>query len=1012
MKRADAGELQSDMYERTSAMCRLCAQLLAPLVVAPTLGLAQPGGPVIARDGASDYTLVRPGDSSPSQVYAAEELQRYVKEMTGAELPMVTDDQPLPAKAILLGVTRHTTAVLGEQPDMSKLGDDGFRLVTRPPHVCVIGSPVRGTLYGVHGLLETHGGCRWYAKHHSVIPKLDSWTLPQLDDTQVPAFAMREPFGWGMFDGDFAARCRSNGNRPDLKEKHGGKIRFGGGLFVHTFYPLMPPGEFFAEHPEFYSELNGKRTAERAQLCLTNPDVVRIMTERVLERIRKDPEAKLFSVSQNDWGGYCTCSKCRAIDEREGSLSGTLINFVNQVAEAVEKEFPDVWIETLAYQYTRHPPKTLKPRRNVVPRLCTIECDFSKPLDVSSYEQNRKFVEDIKGWSAITDKLYVWDYTTNFGHYLGPHPNFGALRGNAKFFRDNHVVGLFEQGAYQAPHAEFAELRAWVLAKLLWNPDQEVEPLYADFFNGYYGPAAKPIRAYFDELQALVMPADNVLRIWLPPTSPYYTDEFFDRAAKLWAEAEELVKGDPALSYNVRMSAMPVLYARLERWPKMAVRQEWRDGMLKPVGVAPEYAALAQELLARIAEGKVTHLCESSERHAAYLSMLHSRTDGLKPVTISGGGLTAGLIAESGGRVVTLAATDGTNLLCPEAGGIDFADAAAGVAGIETDPYSVKAEGATATLRREVRGRYRIARTVDATDAGLTVTTTLTSTRTEPQTVYPVVRAALALGKAAGVLQGGTDEWVPLPVAEDQTFAPFSLAKPQLRSRSLLVAQAGTDRAVRLTLPEGDLQRVWFLTDAEREFTRAFALLAPQELPAQGSLSFSLGVATAGRLSSLPAIEAIETHRFDRLVVEDCMIGLGRPGEWGEIVADPEADDGFAMKLFNTHYEWCANWRFDLTQFAPGAQYKVRMRIRVDKTDRDGNAFWAGVYDTVKKKGFGQLQPQTSQVKDGYQWYDVATWTPEAGQYLWVGPGVFSKDGGQSAINALYVDKFELTRVE
>ena len=196
----------------------------------------------------------------------------------------------------------------------------------------------------------------------TLIPKLDAWTIPHVDQTHLPAFAMREPFWWGMFEGDFAARCKVNGNRPDLQDKHGGKIRFGSGLFVHTFYPLMPPSEFFAEHPEYYSEINGKRTAQRAQLCLTNPDVLRIMTDRVLARIRQDPGARLFSVSQNDWAGWCQCENCRQIDQREGSPSGTMIHFVNQVAEAVEKEFPDVWIETLAYQYTRHPPKTIKPR--------------------------------------------------------------------------------------------------------------------------------------------------------------------------------------------------------------------------------------------------------------------------------------------------------------------------------------------------------------------------------------------------------------------------------------------------------------------------------------------------------------------------------------------------------------------------------------------------------------------------------------------------------------------------
>ena len=197
-------------------MSRFCYAFSAFLLLINSATLAEETGLSIAANAASQFTIVRPADASPSQIYAAEELQRFTKEMTGVQLPVATDDQPLPAKAILLGVTRYTESVLGEAPDLDKLGDDGFRIVTRPPHLLVIGSPIRGTLYGVYELLEKYGGCRWYARHHSSIPKLDSWTIPKLDETQVPAFTMREPFWWGMFEGDFAARCKVNGNRPAL----------------------------------------------------------------------------------------------------------------------------------------------------------------------------------------------------------------------------------------------------------------------------------------------------------------------------------------------------------------------------------------------------------------------------------------------------------------------------------------------------------------------------------------------------------------------------------------------------------------------------------------------------------------------------------------------------------------------------------------------------------------------------------------------------------------------------
>jgi len=568
--------------------------LLANMADAQPLTLAARGQPAAC-------TIVRPADASPSQIYAVEELQKFTEQMTGVKLPIVADDGPLPERAVLLGVTRHTAKLLGGPADLKALGDDGFRLKTCPPHLLIVGGPVRGALYGVYETLERFGGCRWYTTWHSVIPDCAAFTIPELDETQKPVFAMRTSFWFDMFKGDLAARNKLNSSSHDLKDKHGGAIRFCKGHFVHTFSVLVPPAEFFDKHPEYFSEITGKRLKDNAQLCLTNPDVLKIVITRVLENIRQDPAANLYSVSQNDCLNFCTCANCKAIDTREGSNSGTMIAFVNQVAEAVEKEFPSVWIETLAYQYTRRPPKTIRPHRNVVVRLCPIECEYSKPLDRSAFRQNRNFVEEIRQWSAMTEKLYVWDYTTNFRDYLGPFPNVLALQGNLKFFRDNHVVGVFEQGAYQGRHADFAELKAWLLAKWLWNPDLPAEPLLDDFFKGYYGAAAPLVRKYFNEVHAYYQNPgvnlgiyDNVVREGPVPHA------FFASAVVLWRQAEAAVKDSPSHSYNVRMGAIPALFAHLSRLPD---------------GSQEERRALAADLLARFREAKDIWISESAEIH-------------------------------------------------------------------------------------------------------------------------------------------------------------------------------------------------------------------------------------------------------------------------------------------------------------------------------------------------------------------------------------------------------------
>jgi hypothetical protein len=956
---------------------------------------------------------VTPAAPTPAQTFAAEELVRFTAEMTGATLRLQTDAELLPARAILLGVTRYTEQVVGGATDLGRLGDDGFRLKTAGNHLAIVGSGVRGTLYGVYELLEHHGGCRWYASWHSVIPKHDTWTITEIDDTQVPAFVMREPFWFDMFDGNLAARCRANGNRMDLTEKHGGKIRFGGGLFVHTFYVLMPPAEFLAQHPEYFSELGGKRVADHAQLCLANPDVLRICTERLLERIRKDPGAKLYSLSQNDWAGYCTCAQCRAIDEREGTPAGSLITFVNRVAEAVEKEFPEVWIETLAYQYTRTPPRTVKPRHNVVPRLCTIECDFSLPLDVSPYPQNAKFVEDIRGWSAMTDKLYIWDYVTNFAHYIGPHPNFNSLQGNAKFFRDNHVVGLFEQGAYQGRHAEFAELRAWILAKLLWNPDQEVEPLYRDFFAGYYGAAAPMVRQYFDALQQLTAPPDVVWTIWMPPTSPCYPTGFFEAALNQWQQAETAVKDDAALLYNVRMGAIPVYYALICRTPPRRSVYTYANGRYSPSAQETAYADLARELLARLAEGRNIRVAESGERESDFLGQVRGSTEGFAALPLAGAGWTAAVCTQLGGRVCELGGNGAPNVVHPDFG-LDVVPGRSDYWKASAQPFSGNraAEDAVAVSGRHGHGGS-VSRDLLLTAEGLRIAATIVPASGETQTPEPVLRLGLDLGNAAAVcVRLGQGPWQTVQAQADQTMA-FGVVRPDASPvSSVTIASPLGGPAVEVDLGGAALDRIMLLCEVSNQRILAVAVPAIKADAGREPQKASYTIRPLAAVTGLPEVKAPESHTANRFVIEDCLLSIGHYGEWGEHVADPEADDGAAARLYGTHFEWCTQWFVDPGWFTPGAQYTVRMRIKVEKSGTPGKAFWAGVYDTLRRRGFGQIEPLVDQVADGYQWYDVATWTPEAGQYIWIGPGMFDKkNGAASAVKAVSVDRIELVRV-
>ena len=589
------------------------------------------------RGRAPEYAIVHAADALPSVKYAAEELRDFTEKMTGVRLPIVTDDQPMPAKAIVLGRVREATGV--SLPRAAS--DDSFRLLAKPPRLFVTGGK-RGVLYGVYELLERFGGCRWYASWHTVVPARDAFSVPDdLDDVQTPAFPHREPFWWDMFNGDFAARNRANGPAMRVGAKHGGPAgRFGGGLGnCHTFDRLLPPKKYFDAHPEYFSMVNGKRLKEHTQLCLTNPDVLRIVTSNVLACIRKDPTADYYGVSQNDWYNYCECSACAAVDAEEESHAGTMVRFVNAIAEAVEKEFPDKIIETLAYQYTRKPPKKTKLRHNVMPCLCTIECDFSRPLPASGYHQNVKFVDEIKAWHAQATRLYVWDYVTDFHCYPYPFPDAYALQGNVQFFRDNGVYALFEQGDRQGCNAGFAELKAWLLAKWMWNPDRPMKPLLDDFFAGFYGAGAPFVREYFEELHRLQIAYTSAdTNRWLNChqniPSPDIPAAFWGRADALLEKAAAAVKGDKTLEFNVRTARFGVDYVRIEHFRKM--RGAVVDLTGKPQVVAAEIPQLARRALAFMDEVKHMRLCSSLPRHTAILDAWRRLADGMNVARTDG----------------------------------------------------------------------------------------------------------------------------------------------------------------------------------------------------------------------------------------------------------------------------------------------------------------------------------------------------------------------------------------
>jgi hypothetical protein len=526
---------------------------------------------LLVKRGKSTYRICVSDTASPSEKRGAEELQKFVEEMSGARLPIVTDADNPEGDLVLVGNSTFIQPFASTIP-FEKLGSEGFLLRTAGNRVLIVGGRQRGTMYGVYSFLEKLG-CRWFTRDLSVIPKKPTLVVEPLDEIQKPAFEYREPFFREASDKDWAARNKVNGSSMNLDDSTGGKFIYF--PFVHTFYSILPPDKYFGEHPEYYALVDGQRRSERAQLCLTNPDVLRLTIQTVLEWIEQHPEASIYSVSQNDSEGWCECDHCLRVEQEEGGAhSGPILRFVNAVAMEVAKQHPEKLIDTLAYWYSEAPPLNARPLPNVRIRLCPIgACEAHA---YATCKDDAYFLHHLQAWSKITNQLYIWHYVTNFSHYLLPFPDFDELAADIPLYRKNGVVGIFLEGDYaEGGGGENAELRSYVMARLLWNPSLEVNRIINEFMAAYYGKAAQPMRAYFDLLHRQVRPAPRGkgqhMWIYTNPGAPYLSQDFLAQSLKIFHEAETAADDD-VTGTRVRKARLSIDYVRLMHAKTFEVR--------------------------------------------------------------------------------------------------------------------------------------------------------------------------------------------------------------------------------------------------------------------------------------------------------------------------------------------------------------------------------------------------------------------------------------------------------
>src|SRR5882762_11792253 len=146
---------------------------------------------VLVEEGRPKATIVTAGKPSENAAAAARELQHYLRKMSGAELPILTDEQETTGPVIWVGASRFTEKLAdlkipsGLTP---QLREEGFVVQCRGDRLVVAGNdagPYFGTRYAAVELLHRLG-VRWFmpGEFGEVIPQTRTVSISEMEVRQ------------------------------------------------------------------------------------------------------------------------------------------------------------------------------------------------------------------------------------------------------------------------------------------------------------------------------------------------------------------------------------------------------------------------------------------------------------------------------------------------------------------------------------------------------------------------------------------------------------------------------------------------------------------------------------------------------------------------------------------------------------------------------------------------------------------------------------------------------------
>ncbi len=550
----------------------LISMLVLPAVIAPRNCRAEEQAALTLIDphGVVPDIFIDSRATSPEK-FAAQELRQYLQKITGREIVLRTDlwikERPV-GKFIAVGKNRFTDDI-----DTSSLATEQYLVDVSNDRLAIVGGRdrQRGVLYGVYDLLEQLG-VRWYRPEPwgEHVPKRDTIAFPLgRKVSKVPDYAYRSTLAGGFtrnaeatvdqneWAALWALRHRLNGPDPGSDPRTGGNVSL---HFDHIYYQYVPVEEYFDKHPEYFCLYKGERRRQMPgaatrpdnptglQLCLSNPGLQELFAQKIiaLARSQSDLASVSFSATPNDACPFCECDACKAMDDPKDpeSMTNRVCAFTNIVARKLAQAVPGARISLNAYSTWTSPPTIIdRMEPNVLIHIALINgwSDYTKSFLSREANWNQPARESFRRWKELgVSEIYTYEYWSGYG-WPGPLPLAHTMADRLRAYRQFNV-----RGVYNEAHPSWGPqgLDLYLCAQLLWNPDLDVARELELYYTNYYGPAAKPMRAYHEALMRAL--AESPTPVYSGGRGMYLVMKpaLLDETAASLQQARELVRGN------------------------------------------------------------------------------------------------------------------------------------------------------------------------------------------------------------------------------------------------------------------------------------------------------------------------------------------------------------------------------------------------------------------------------------------------------------------------------------